>query len=171
MLGPQNQIIKIKYFTTLVSGKHDPGKPIRQMNYISALEKYLPEISVYYGIFLSHSVPMPLADSKDFKLVNVIKTEEKGSDVNLAVHLLNDAWLNAYDCAVILSNDSDLSEAIRMVKEQNQKIIGIATPVDKPSAELIKYANFIKRIRKSILGASQLPDPIPGTKIYKPETW
>jgi hypothetical protein len=58
-----------------------------------------------------------------------------------------------------------------MVKEQKQKIIGIATPVEKPSAELIKYADFIKRIRKNILKASQLPDPIPGTKICKPETW
>ena len=48
--------------------------------------------------------------------VNVIKTEEKGSDVNLAVHLLNDAWLNKYECAVIVSNDSDMAEAMRLVK-------------------------------------------------------
>jgi uncharacterized LabA/DUF88 family protein len=40
----------------------------------------------------------------------IIKTEEKGSDVNLAVHLLNDAWLDHYDCAVVVSNDSDLAE-------------------------------------------------------------
>lgn len=33
-------------------------------------------------------------------MVEVVKTEEKGSDVNLAVHLLNDAWLDVYDCAV-----------------------------------------------------------------------
>ena len=37
------------------------------------------------------------------------KTEEKGSAVNLAVHLLNDGWLDAYDCAVVISNDSDLA--------------------------------------------------------------
>jgi len=171
LLGSQNEILKIKYFTTMVSGKYDPGKPNRQINYLRALEHHIPEISIYYGMFLSHPVKMPLADSKDFKLVTVMKTEEKGSDVNLAVHLLNDSWLNAYDCAVILSNDSDLSEAIRMVKEQHNRIIGIATPVENPSAELIKYANFKKRIRKNILQASQLPNPIPGTKIFKPETW
>jgi uncharacterized LabA/DUF88 family protein len=171
LLGLQNQIIKIKYFTTMVSGKYDPEKPNRQLNYIRALERYTPEISIYFGMFLSHTVKMPLADSKEFKLVSVIKAEEKGSDVNLAVHLLNDAWLDVYDCAVILSNDSDLSEAIRLVKEQRKKIIGIVTPVDRPSVELIKYADFTKRIRKHILEASQLPNPIPGTKIFKPETW
>lgn len=171
LLGHQNQILKIKYFTTMVSGKYEPEKPNRQMNYIRALEQYIPEISVYYGMFLSHPTKMPLADTKEFKLVEVIKTEEKGSDVNLAVHLLNDSWLNAYDCAVILSNDSDLSEAIHLVKEEHHKIIGIATPVENPSIELIKYANFIKRIRKNILVASQLPNPIPGTRIFKPETW
>ena len=42
-------------------------------------------------------------------MVNIIKTEGKGSDVNLAVHLLNDGWLDAYDCAVVISNDSDLA--------------------------------------------------------------
>lgn len=49
-------------------------------------------------------------------MVDIIKTEEKGSDVNLAVHLLNDGWLDAYDCAVVVSNDSDLAEAMRLVK-------------------------------------------------------
>ena len=34
---------------------------------------------------------------EDIKFAQVIKTEENGSDVNLAVHLLNDAWLNEYD--------------------------------------------------------------------------
>ena len=51
------------------------------------------------------------------KKIPIYKTEEKGSDVNLALHLLNDAWLNAFDCAVIVSNDSDLAPALKMVKE------------------------------------------------------
>ena len=38
----------------------------------------------------------------------MVKTEEKASDVNLAVHLLNDSWLNAYDCAIVVTNDSDI---------------------------------------------------------------
>jgi uncharacterized LabA/DUF88 family protein len=102
-----------------------------------------------------------------------MKTEEKGSDVNLAVHLLNDAWLDHFDCAVIISNDSDLAEPLRLVREQNKKTIGLTSPLihGHPSRELQKYAHFVKRIREGVLRISQLPSPIPGTTIHKPATW
>jgi uncharacterized LabA/DUF88 family protein len=179
LLDPSHQIISIKYFTAMVTGKIDPDQPIRQKTYLRALRKYIPEISIYYGKFLSHNVFKPLAYpinknlfGKDIKFVNVIKTEEKGSDVNLAVHLLNDAWLDLHDCAVIVSNDSDLSESLRLVKEQHKKKIGLITPgKTHPSRELLKYSDFTKRIRKGVLASSQLPDPIPGTTIHKPALW
>ena len=38
--------------------------------------------------------------------------------MNLAVHMLNDAWMNEFDSAVVVTNDSDISEAMRIVKEQ-----------------------------------------------------
>lgn len=171
LLDPQNNIVKIKYFTAIVSGKIDPDQPIRQKTYIRALEKYIPELEVYYGHFLSHEVYAPLAGPLPMKFVKIIKSEEKGSDVNLAVHLLNDAWLNKFDCAVVVSNDSDLAEALRIVKNDHKKVIGLLTPVDSPSMELKKYATFIKQIRKGVLSISQLPDPIPGTTIFKPKTW
>ncbi len=179
LLDTSHQIISIKYFTAIVTGKIDPDQPVRQKTYIRALKKYIPEISVYYGKFLSHNVFKPLAYpidknlfGKNIKFVNVIKTEEKGSDVNLSVQLLNDAWLDLYDCAVIVSNDSDLSESLRLVKELHKKKIGLITPGQiHPSRELLKYSNFTKRVRKGVLAASQLPDPIPGTTIHKPAVW
>ena len=173
LLSPKNQIISIKYFTALVSGKFDPDQPIRQKTYIRAIQKYIPQFSVYYGHFLSHEIFAPLAKPEGNKrFVRIIKTEEKGSDVNLAIHVLNDAWLDLYDCAVIVSNDSDLAESFRLVKEQHNKVIGLITPgKGHPSRELLKYADFTKRIRKGVLAISQLPDPIPGTTIYKPKVW
>ena len=179
LLAPSHQILSIKYFTAIVTGKIDPDQPIRQKTYIRALEKYIPEISVYYGEFLSHNVFKPLAYpidqntfGKKIKFVNVIKTEEKGSDVNLAVHLLNDAWLDHYDCAVVVSNDSDLAESLALVKAQHKKKIGLITPgKTHPSRELLKFSDFTKRVRKGVLAASQLPDPIPGTTIHKPAVW
>lgn len=171
LLTPQNDIKAIKYFTAIVSGKIDPNQPIRQKTYIRALEKYIPEFSVYYGHFLTHDVSMPVAGRQPPEFVKVLKTEEKGSDVNLAVHFLNDAWLDQFDCAVIVSNDSDLVEAIRLVKIQTSKQVGIITPVTYPSRELIQYADFVKRIRQGVLSVSQLPDKIPGTSISKPSSW
>jgi len=174
LLPSTHQIVAIKYFTAQVSGIFDPNQPIRQKTYIRALRKHIPELTVHFGHFLSHPVSCPLSPlTHPPTFATIHKTEEKGSDVNLAVHLLNDAWKNAYDCAVIISNDSDLAEALRLVKEQNGKETGIISPIIKghPSYELIRHASFVRRIRKGVLAASQLPSPIPGTNLHKPSGW
>lgn len=173
LLLPQHDIQAIKYFTALVSGKIDPNQPLRQKTFLRAIQKHIPELSVYYGHFLSHIVSAPLAHPKGKrKFIDIIKTEEKGSDVNLAVHVLNDAWLDAYDCAVIVSNDSDLAESLRFVKEQHKKVIGLLYPWRYyASKELMRYADFVKVIRRKVLSISQLPSPIPGTRICKPKAW
>lgn len=172
LLDPKNIIQSIKYYTALVSGKIDPQNPIRQKTYIRALEKHIPELSVHYGHFLSHEVRAPLAKTNPIRFANILKTEEKGSDVNIAVHLLNDAWHNKYDCAVIISNDSDLAEAVKLVNKEHGKVIGIINPGNtRQSKELTQYATFVKQIRKGVLAASQLPDTIPNTGIHKPIDW
>jgi uncharacterized LabA/DUF88 family protein len=174
ILSPNHQIKQIKYFTALVSGKYNSSKPLKQQVYLRALQTYIPEIKIYYGHFLTHEVLAPLADPfNKNKSVKIIKTEEKGSDVNIAVHLLNDAWLNEYDCGLIASNDSDLAESMRLVRKYHPtKILGLVMQEERhPSKELMKYATFIKRVRKGVLRDSQLPNPIPGTNIKKPVDW
>jgi len=174
LLQPRHKIVEIKYFTAKVSGRFNPQQPIKQKTYIRALEKYIPEISVHYGHFLSHEVSMPNAPLTTPRTYSrVYKTEEKGSDVNLAVHMLNDAWLDKYDCAVLISNDSDLAEPLRLIKNQRNKMIGLLSPLlnGHPSRELQAQAHFVKQIRKGVLRQSQLPEIIPGTSIKKPITW
>ena len=175
LLGPHHTIVKIKYFTALVSGRVDPGQPIRQQTYIRALESYTPEFEPIYGHFLSHVVWARLANPQKGakQYVQIFKTEEKGSDVKLAVHLLHDAWLNNYECAIVVSNDSDLSEAMQIIKAHHRKTVGLICPNDgvRPSRELMKNAHFVKKLRKGVLSISQLPDPIPSTTISKPASW
>lgn len=175
MLQPHHQIQRVKYFTARVSGTAgDPAKPRRQHAYLRALRQYRPEVEIHFGHFLSHTVRLPLATpTARQRTAEVIRTEEKASDVNLAVHLLNDCWLNAYDCAIVVTNDSDIAEAMRLVKQQHRKLIGLATPGNRhPSRQLTAHADFSLRIRnKTVLQQSQLPDPIPGTTIHKPATW
>ncbi|MCC7429602.1 NYN domain-containing protein [bacterium] len=174
LLNENNEITKIKYFTARVSGKQNSKKPIKQGTYLRALESFIPEIKIYYGHFLTHEINATLVTPiNNQKTVKIIKTEEKGSDVNIAVHLLNDAWLNKYDCAVIVSNDSDLAEAMRLVKEHHKdKILGLLIPgKTHPSKELIKHSDFVKQIRNAVLENSQLPNPIPNSNIHKPIDW
>ena len=105
--------------------------------------------------------------------VEVIKTEEKGSDVNFSVHLLNDAWEDRYECAVLVTDDSDMAEAMRLVKSQfSKKKLGLITPRGRPTSELRKYADFKKTIRDDDLKTAQFSNPVqrprPKRDIHKP---
>ena len=173
LLAPHHQITGIKYFTAKVSGRGDPQRPQRQDSYLRALSAHIPVLSIHLGHFLTHEVSMPLVTPVNGqRMVKVWKTEEKGSDVNLAAHIVNDAWANACDCIVLLSNDSDIAEALRLARLQG-KTVGVMCPTRAahPSAELIRHAHFVKRIRSAVLVNSQLPNPIPRTAIHKPAGW
>lgn len=175
LLDPSHEIVKIKYYTAHISSRSgNNDSMLRQKYYLQAIQKYIPELEIYYGHYLTHQITAKVVNPPpDF--IKVYKTEEKGSDVNLALHILNDAWLNEYDCAVVVSNDSDLAESLRLVKSQNNKTIGLIFPNTnskrKPSRELAQYANFIKHIRINVLSKSLLPENIPGTGIHKPKEW
>jgi uncharacterized LabA/DUF88 family protein len=174
VLGPQNSLVRLKYFTARVRpSPSDPNVNVRQDAYLRALQAYCPLVELYFGHFLRHRVIMEHANPPP-PSVEVYKNEEKGSDVNLALHVLNDAWQNTYDCAVVVSNDSDLSESLRLVKAQHRKLIGVVTPgapARRTSFQLSQHADFVKPIRTWMLRASQLPDPIPNTTIRKPVNW
>lgn len=174
LLGPQNDLIKVRYFTARVQpSASDPDANVRQDAYLRALQAHCPMIQLHFGHFLRHPVRMANVNPPP-KTVEVWKTEEKGSDVNLALHLLNDAWLDSYDCAVVVSNDSDLAESMCLVKAQTRKLLGLVTPgapLRKTSRELREHADFVRPIRRWMLEQSLLPDPILGTTIRKPASW
>lgn len=174
LLKPYHNILSIKYYTAPVKPINDPKQPLRQQTYIKALKAYISEVSIYYGHFIIREVNAKLVEPLEGKkYAKVYRTEEKGSDVNLAVHLVMDAWNDEYDCAVVISNDGDLSEALQIAKNQFGKNIGLINPQINSdfSRKLYGIANFKKRIRKGVIKDSQLPDPIPGTNIHKPKIW
>jgi hypothetical protein len=172
---PGHQIDKIKYFTTrVVARPSDPEQPLRQQVYLRAL-RTIPNLEIYYGHFLSHVVKMPLARPAPGQnpYVDVIKTEEKGSDVNLATHLLCDGYNNRYACAVVVSGDSDLLAPIEVVMTELKKPVGVLNPQKMDCQVLLKQATFYKHIRKGVLAASQFPatlTDVHGT-ISKPASW
>ncbi len=175
LLLPKSNIVKIKYFTARISSRpDDPSKPTRQQIYLRALET-IPNLEIIFGSFLTKNVSLPLATSTPQKMrfATVIRTEEKGSDVNLAVHMVDDGYKGLYDSAVMITNDSDLVEAIRIVRNELGKSVGILNPQKYPSKILIRHASFIKQIRSGVLQASQFPLTISDKKgtFIKPKSW
>jgi hypothetical protein len=183
LLLPQNQIQTIRYYTARISGRFDPSAPARQQVYLDALQS-IPEITIHLGNFLVtkpwaglvHPPQMRGGTIPQFSppypvVAKVWKTEEKGSDVNLASHLIRDACQGDFDIAAVLSNDTDLVEPIRIVTQQLGLPVGLLSPVPKPAAGLAQVASFIRHIRVQHLQGSQFPDTIPGSGFTRPTSW
>ena len=72
-----------------------------------------------------------------------------------------------------MSNDSDLLEPIKIVREEFGLKAGILNPHNRPSRALLPHIDFIKAIRAGVLGASQFTATISGPhgKFHKPAGW
>ena len=66
--------------------------------------------------------------------------EEKGSDANLAVHLLNDGWSKRFDAAAVVSNGTDLVTPIHMVVSKRGKKVFIMCPGRWQAAPTLREA-------------------------------
>ena len=102
---------------------------------------------------------MPLAPvpGRPQQYARVIKTEEKGLDVNLATHLLHDAHRGRFEVAVIVSNDSDLLEPIKIVREGLGKKVGVLNPHKRPSRALLPISTSSKAIARARFGPRSSP--------------
>lgn len=168
-----HEIVAVKYFTARVSDtQHDPGKANRQDIYLKALAATTPEFQPYFGEFRRKQKRMPRVTPTGGKgaLIDVWVTEEKGSDVNLAVELVNDAWLNLYDVAVVISNDSDLVRALAVVKKRSKRV-GVLVRGDALVVSLRKVSHFQKSLAEDDLRAALLPRDVSGSSIRIPAAW
>jgi uncharacterized LabA/DUF88 family protein len=113
----------------------------------------------------------PVADPP--VLIDVLKTEEKGSDVNLATSLLLDAFDSRMGCAVVISNDSDLLGPIRVVRQRFGIKVGLLNPQKRVSYVLSAEVDFFKQIRRGVLEASRFADTLADEEghFHKPPSW
>jgi uncharacterized LabA/DUF88 family protein len=72
---------------------------------------------------------------------------EKGVDVKIAVDLVEGAYKNYFDTAIVISSDTDLIPAFKIVKEQKKSVeyIGFS---HSPSFGLQKHATLSRLLIK-----------------------
>lgn len=174
-LLPNAQIHRIRYFTALVKATpKDPQKRQRQQIYIRAI-KTIPNLSVHLGRFQTNIKRLPLAHPpmSGSRMVDVMRTEEKGSDVNLASYLLLDGFRKEYEQAVIVSNDADLVTPIKIVRDEFGLKVGLLNPQENPSRVLKEAVDFYRKLRQGPLSVSQFPDNLEdGDGVFrKPSRW
>jgi len=166
---PMNDIQKIKLFTARVSGKFDPTKPVRQDTYFRAL-RTLKTVEIIEGTFSFRKKRIHI--TQDVDLYAMIP-EEKGTDVNLATHLVNDAYKKCFQTAIIVSNDSDLAGAVKIVTQEVILKVGIFNPYPSFAKELTRYCTFQGPVREWAIRNSQFPRVLTDSvgQFNKPPSW
>jgi len=101
--------------------------------------------------------------------------EEKQTDVNIAIYIIKEAFEDSYDTAILVTNDTDLVPAIRMLKNTfPRKRIGVLFPIDRWSSELSQECHFWRKTKRKQLSRSQLPETVilpSGITFQRPQSW
>lgn len=174
MLG-EYDVVGIKYYTALLDDRGEDGlRPARQRLYLRAL-RTLPFVELQFGQFRTRVTRLPLAhpESEDVTMVEVLKTEEKRTDVNLASHMVHDAHMDTFDVGVLVSNDSDLAEPLKIIRGEIGLRIGVLNPHTHPVKDIERNADFIRPISKKNLARCQFPDAMQDEQgaFFRPEAW
>jgi hypothetical protein len=172
-LAPASDIW-VRYFTAKVKPSRDPTSPDRQRQYLAAVRS-LQRVSIHYGHFTTHPTTMPMANPRPGGplTVEVLKTEEKGSDVNLATFLLLDGFDHLYEDAIVISDDSDLAEP---VAQANRRFgpVHIISPRGLRLNSLVEGSSSWAPLPLETLAACQLPSPLllpTGNTVHRPPEW
>lgn len=193
-------IDRIVYCTARVSGIDDPSTPRDQNVYLRALEAAGSVDVIEFGNFVRRVKSAPLAirtekgkaelvrsrwpvmvqddaggEVHDARFViSVLSREEKGSDVNVATHLLLDVMGGAVDAAVVVSNDSDLELPLRCARERVP--VGLINPSANQLAGKLRGkasdgvgGHWWEKLTADAYMAHQFPDLV--GKLLKPYGW
>lgn len=163
------ELRKVLYFSAFATWRPDPYR--RHRAYVQALQHV--GVQTIMGHFKEKDRGCRSCGAR------WVAHEEKETDVNIALHLLNEAYKDAFDCALLVSNDSDLAPAIRMLKaEFPNKWVRILTPPKKrTSKELVQAAGGMQHVRStkhSHIAAALLPPSVTlsdGTRVDRPREY
>lgn len=167
LLRPGQQLEKVRYFTARVRDQDASRR--RQLAYLEALKAHCALVETHEGRFQRKTCTCFVCRAR------WTTYEEKETDVSLAVALVEDAALDRFDVALIISADSDLCPAIRAVRRvrPSSRVI-VVFPPRRHSDELRRTADAVYWLGRDKLSRAQLPAEIntqAGIKLSRPAYW
>jgi uncharacterized LabA/DUF88 family protein len=165
LLRPFQRLVAVSYFTARV--RHPSPSQQRQRLYLDALST-VAKVQIVEGYLQRNEVRCGTC-RRTFS-----KFEEKKTDVNIACHMLDDAFNHRFDMALLISGDSDLSLPVSLIADRPNRRVVVAFPPRRTSEELrrVAYGATI-RISEAMLRRSQLPSSIRigSQTIIRPSRW
>ncbi len=159
------ELVEIKYFTSRIT--NHPEKQKRQNTYLEAIET--TNVKIIYGLY----------KAKKIECENCGHTwhvsNEKMTDVNIATHLIIDAFQDKYDVAILISGDSDLVPPIKAIHTNfPKKVISVFFPPNRHNNTVAEAAKGSQIIGRKKLVDSQFENEIvkkDGYILHKPTRW
>lgn len=173
LLRMDDDVQRIWYFTAVIEG---PRRE-RQLTYLQALRS-TPRVAIQYGHYKEKVVRCTVAGCgctghREFRV-----PEEKGTDVNIAVQMVDDAYQGLADRMVLVSGDSDLVPAIRTVKLRFPEIqVIVYVPARDPrrgaARQLRTAADKHKTLPLDLLRRAQFDTVVrtPKGSVVRPDAW
>ena len=93
---------------------------------------------------------------------------------NIGAYMLLDACRGRCDVAVVITNDSDLREPVRLVREELGITVGVVNPHATAKRSRSLKATFFPQLRPNVVSQCQFPDALKdadGRVVHKPEGW
>jgi hypothetical protein len=125
MLRSREDVVSIKYFTAIVDPKKAySARRDRQLLFLKALET-LPKVEIINGVFQPRTVRCDAKCCEQY-----IVSQEKKTDVNITIRMIQDCLEKATDSVVLVSGDSDQEPAIHWIHNRFQDIaLAVYIPV------------------------------------------
>lgn len=149
--GSEN-VTSVKLFTALPSWI--PGSEARHK--VFAIAQKAEGVKVIFGNFKEREMKCKICKQR------YRKHEEKESDVNIALHLLADAYQNAFDVAYLVTADTDLAPAVKMVRQTfpDKRLVSVVPPGSRHPSSIDAFCDHHLRLRRKDFEASRLPETI-----------
>ncbi len=198
------RVDRVVYCTARVDASDDPAAYIDQDVYLKALAGAGAVDHIEFGRYVARAKQVPLAEQPskgrprlvrpprpwrsgglpltlgrdrqggDIVLATALVREEKGSDVNVAAHLLLDVLSGTVDAAVLISNDSDLGLPLKIARKHVP--VGVVNPSPgrmagalQGTAEKGAGRHWWRQLKPSDFTQHQLPNPAAG--FTRPPEW
>ena len=163
---PGQRLSLVRYFTARIRDDLSAAKD--QAVFIDALLAR-GGVEIDFGYFLATSV-----ECRQCGFVRP-RNEEKRTDVNMVVRLLEDAFDDRFDLAIVVSADSDFVAPIESVRRRfPDKRVMVAFPPKRRSAQLRRAADAAHHLSGPTIRSSRLPDPViaaSGVELRAPREW
>jgi uncharacterized LabA/DUF88 family protein len=161
---PKDTVEAIYYFTALVTSSRE--KRLRQQQYLKVL-RTLPKVKPVFGYFRMRRTTRKMQGRAYYGELTFLKEEEKKTDVNIAVQMLDDAYQDKAERFVLVSADQDFVPIIDRIRTRfPKKRVFVYVPASGSLDPRAKAPGFVKAAHRTkllsmanIIG-SQFPDQV-----------